>query len=195
MEDTSVASAAPLPRPCVESGDVDLQAREVYLPDIFLLGSNYMIYGVYQDWVHQNPGDHLDEGIAEDSKWQARWRKLFCTSNQRYDAPSGKVGNIFVGILSVELDRVRARKWNAERVIVFQSVILQRAQGINNSTQTRKRILFWIDLWNIGAFEKLVKDVYNCAMVSLVKSCGSQTTTEIIKRFRILSWREICVNP
>ena len=49
-----------------------------------------------------------------------------------YDAPSRKVGKIFVGILYVELDGVRARKWNAEREIVFQSVILQRAQGVSN---------------------------------------------------------------
>ena len=59
---------------------------------------------------------------------------------QRYDAPSGKVGKIFAGSLSVELDRVHARKWNAERVIVFQYVILQRAQGVNNYAQIRKRI-------------------------------------------------------
>ena len=38
---------------------------------------------------------------------------------QRYDVPSRKVGKIFVGILSVELYGVRARKWNAERVIEF----------------------------------------------------------------------------
>ena len=62
--------------------------------------------------------------------------------NQRYDTPSGKVGKRLVGILSVELDRVRARKWNTERVIVFQSVIVQRAQGVNNPAQIRKRILF-----------------------------------------------------
>ena len=61
---------------------------------------------------------------------------------QIYDVPSGKVGKIFVGILSVELDRVRARKWNAERVIFFQSVILQRAQGVSNSAQIRKGVLF-----------------------------------------------------
>ena len=74
--------------------------------------------------MHQNPGDHLDGVIAEDIKWQARCKKLFCMPTQCYDAPSGKVGKIFVGILSVELDGVRARKWNAERVIVFQSIIL-----------------------------------------------------------------------
>ena len=53
--------------------------------------------------MHQNPGDHLDGGIAEDSKWQARWKKLVFFPTQRYDTPSGKVGKISVGILSVEL--------------------------------------------------------------------------------------------
>ena len=61
---------------------------------------------------------------------------------QRYDIPSGKVGKRFVGILYVELDGVCARNWNAERVIVFQSIILQRAQGVNNPAQIWKRILF-----------------------------------------------------
>ena len=105
-----------------------------------------VIYGVYQDWVHQNPGDHLDGGIAEDSKWQAYRRKLVCMPTQRYDAPSGKVGKIFVGILSVELDGVHASKRNTVRVIIFQSVILQRTQGINNSAQILKRVLFQLDL-------------------------------------------------
>ena len=41
---------------------------------------------------------------------------------QHYNAPSGKVGKIFVGILSVELDMVRSRKWNSERVIVFSKL-------------------------------------------------------------------------
>ena len=83
---------------------------------------------------------------------------------ERYDAPSGKVGKIFVGILSVELDGVCARKWNLERVILFQSVILQRAQGINNSAQICKRIFFWLDFRNCGAFEKHTKDTFNSAM-------------------------------
>ena len=59
--------------------------------------------------------------------------KLVFMPTQRYDAPSGKFGKIFFGILYVELDGVRARKWNAEMVIVFQSVLLQHAQGVNNS--------------------------------------------------------------
>ena len=61
---------------------------------------------------------------------------------QLYDAHYGKFGKILVGIISVEVDGVHARKWNAERLIIFQSVILQHAQGVNNSAQIIKRILF-----------------------------------------------------
>ena len=75
-EVTSVASAEPPPHPRVEAGNAAIQAQEGDLPDVRLLGVNYMLYGVYQDWVHQNPGNHLYGGIAEDSKWQARWKKI-----------------------------------------------------------------------------------------------------------------------
>ena len=100
-EDTSIASAKPPPIPYVEAIDAALQAREGDLPENRLLGADYMLYGVYQYWVHQNPGDNLDGGIVEDSKWQARWEKTVCMPTQCYDAPSGKVGRIFVVILSL----------------------------------------------------------------------------------------------
>ena len=31
---------------------------------------------VYGDWVHGNPGTHLDGGVAEDGLWQGWWRDL-----------------------------------------------------------------------------------------------------------------------
>ena len=99
-----MASAAPPPHPHVKADNAALQAREVDLPDVRLPGADYTLYGIYQDWLHQNPGDHLDGVIAEDSKWQAWWRKIVYIPNQRYDAPSGKVGDIFVVILSEEID-------------------------------------------------------------------------------------------
>ena len=148
-----MASAIPPPRLRVEAGNAALQAQEGDLPDVRLIGADYMLYGVYQDWVHQNPGDHLDVVIEENSKWQSRWEKLVCMPTQRYDAPSGKVGKRFVVILSVELDGVRVRKWNAKRVIVIQFVILQLAQSVNNYAQIRKRFFFRLDLCNRGAFD------------------------------------------
>ena len=112
------------------------------LPDVHLLGAYDMLFGVYQDWVHQNPGNHLDGGITEDGKWQARWGKLACMPTKRYDVPSGKVGRIFVGTLSVELDGLQDWNWNYKRVIVFQSVILEHAQRVNNSKNILARKCF-----------------------------------------------------
>ena len=66
--------------------------------------------------------------------------KLVRMPTQLYDAPSGKVRKRFVVILSVELDGVHSRKWNAEKVIVSHSVILKCAEGVNNSAQICKRI-------------------------------------------------------
>ena len=68
--------------------------------------------------------------------------KLIFIPTQHCDAPSGKVRKRFVGIMSVELYRVGDKNWNAERVIIFQSVNLHQAQGVNNSAQIKKRIFF-----------------------------------------------------
>ena len=46
---------------------------------------------VYGDWVHGNPGTHLDGGITENGTWQGWWHDLAVTPARRYEAPSGKV--------------------------------------------------------------------------------------------------------
>ena len=88
---------------------------------------------VYGDWVHSNPGTHLDRGTREDSAWQAWWRDLAVMPSRRYDAPSGRVGQRFVGTLGEELKGVQDRLWNSKRFIVFQTVILQRDRHITAS--------------------------------------------------------------
>ena len=62
--------------PCVEAGDATHLARVAELPDVRLKGADGMIFGVYQDWVYQNTGNHLDGGITENSQWKAMWEKL-----------------------------------------------------------------------------------------------------------------------
>ena len=47
------------------------------LPRKILMTANDMIFGVYQDWVHQNPRTHMDGGIEEGGKWQERWKNWF----------------------------------------------------------------------------------------------------------------------
>ena len=149
LEDTSMASAMLPPRSRVEAGDAALKSQEGDLSDAFFLGANYMLYGAYQDLVQQNIGNQLDVGIAEDSKLQAWWEKRVCIPTQCYDAPSGKVRKIFVGILYVELDRVRDRKWNAERVIIFNP-LSSNAHKAFTITRKFESSFFRLDLWNCG---------------------------------------------
>ena len=61
-----VALVKPPSRPRVETEDVALQDRKGGPPNVCLIVFDYMLYGVYQHQVHQNSGDHLDGGLAED---------------------------------------------------------------------------------------------------------------------------------
>ena len=94
----------------------------------------------YGDWVHANPGTHLDGGICNNSAWQAWWHDLAVIPLRHYDAPSGKVGQRFVGTFGAELKGVRDRLWNLEWFIVYQMVILQRARHVTASQAICRRI-------------------------------------------------------
>ena len=57
-------------------------ASVVDLPSKSLTDADAKILGVYQDWVHQNPGMHMDGGIEDDSKLQERSKNwLLCPLN------------------------------------------------------------------------------------------------------------------
>ena len=61
-------------------------------------------------------------------------------TSRRYDALSGKFGRRFVRTLGEELKGVQDRRWNSERFIVFQTVILQQARHVTASQAIRWRI-------------------------------------------------------
>ena len=86
------------------------------------------------------------------------WRDLAVMPSRRYDAPSGKVGLRFVGTLGTEMQGVRDRRWNLERFIVFQTVILQRARHVTASHAIRRRIKKRLDAWGGGKHAMLVGD-------------------------------------
>ena len=68
-----------------------------------------MIFGVYQDWVHQNPGNHLYFRITEDGKGKAMWKNLsICLPKAMTYRPEilGKI----VATLSVDIEGVQY--WN-----------------------------------------------------------------------------------
>ena len=62
------------PGVCEDVSDAARLASVVDLPCESLMDANEKILGVYQNWVHQNPGAYLDGGIEEDSKCQERWK-------------------------------------------------------------------------------------------------------------------------
>ena len=78
--------------------------------------------------------------------------------SRRYDAPSGKVGRQFVRMLGAEMQEVWDRRWNSERFIVFQTVILQRARHVTASHAIRRRIEKRLDAWGAGKHAMLVGD-------------------------------------
>ena len=128
---------------------------------------------VYGDWVHRNPCTHLDGGVKDDSAWQAWWHDLSVMPSRRYDAPSGKVGRRFIGMLGVEMQGVRDRQWNLEWFFVFQTVILQRARHVTASHAIRRQIAKQLDAWGKGKHAMLVGDT--------LRSCEEYLT---------VAWRE-----
>ena len=70
-----------------------IQARYIPTPEDLHLRE------FYGDWVHANPGTHLDSRIGDNAAWQAWWRDLAFMPSRRYDAPSRKVGRRFVEAL------------------------------------------------------------------------------------------------
>ena len=88
---------------------------------------NLRLQEVYGYWVHANPGTHLDGNISDYTAWQTWWRDLAVIPLRRYDAPIGRVGRRFVGTLGDELRGLWDRLWNLERLIIFQTVSLQRS--------------------------------------------------------------------
>jgi hypothetical protein len=73
-----------------------------------------MINEVSRDHLHQNPGTHLNGGIADNALWQERWQQLVSFPSQAYDVPSGAIGKWFVKKVSDELKEIVSCKWNSE---------------------------------------------------------------------------------
>ena len=73
-----------------------------------------------------------------------------------HDVPSGRIGNRHVGIFLVQIDRIRNFHWSTKRVIIFQTVILQRVSGVSESRNIPDPIESQINLWKKGDYDELV---------------------------------------
>ena len=62
-----------------------------------------------------------------------RMEKLVFFLNQLYDVPYGRFGEMFVSNLAEDLNVILGQKWKADRVIIFQTVILQRVRLVTGT--------------------------------------------------------------
>ena len=95
---------------------------------------------------------------------------------RRYDALSGRVRCRFVHALAVELIGFWQHRWNAERFIIFQTVILQRAQNVIKSCEIRRRIDQRLNAWEAGEHEILAEDTARTCTQYLSNRRGEDTT-------------------
>ena len=77
---------------------------------------------------------------------------MFALPPQRYDVPAERVGRIFIDDLAEELEGVDGRRWNSERCIVFQVVILQRMTEVRRARDIRQRVERQIVDWHKGRY-------------------------------------------
>ena len=76
------------------------------------------------EYLRNNDGTHLDGKIVDDKVWQERYRSIITYPLSQYDLPNGKIGKSFLHLLAKEIDGVRERKWNMEKVGSFMSMII-----------------------------------------------------------------------
>jgi hypothetical protein len=89
-------------------------------------------------------------------------------------------------MLAAELEGVTSRKWNSERFIVFQMVILQRAKGVTKAGDIKRRLSTRMDSWEEQKFDMLVQDTERTALAQLAKSRGGSTPEQRAKTYNRL---------
>lgn len=129
------------------------------LPGYALTEADLRLDSVYGDHTHDNPGIHLTGDIREDRKWQRFWKRTVQIPAARYKVPQGPVGRRFLTTLIREFRGVRERRWNSERPLVFQAVVLQRRKGVTAAKDIRSLLQQKMDLWDKGKIPTLLADM------------------------------------
>jgi hypothetical protein len=86
-------------------------------------------------------------------------------------------------MLTEELKGIRSRKWNSEKFIVFQAVILQRSREVKNAGAIKRRLSNRMDAWEVGKFDMLTQDTERTALAQLARVRGTQTPEQRAKTY------------
>ena len=153
------------------------------LPGAIISPANHQLDLVYGDHIHENPGFHLNGGIADDRMWQEFYKRLIPLPPSHYNVPRAGVGKDFVNTLSSIMNDVIDRKCNMEKFLTFQMVILQRIPAVKTMSDVRRRLKWRLDLWKSKQYTVLVEDTIRSMEASLSKARGSTTPAQRAKAF------------
>ena len=99
------------------------------------------------------------------------------------------MGRRFVNVLVKDLRGVLDRRWNLERFIFFQTVVLQRARHITLSQDIWRRIEKRLNTWEAGQFSILVEDTLRSSTQYLTAVRREETAEHRAKTFHGLVLR------
>jgi hypothetical protein len=126
-----------------------------------LIAADQRLLGIFGNTIHLNDGTHLDNGIGatEDAKWQRLYNRVATCSLPLYNLPNGRWAHRFLTTLTDLWVGVIQRRWNSERLLVFQVVILCRVRGITQFHDVKPIIWGWLDTWDAARYVALVREV------------------------------------
>jgi hypothetical protein len=108
---------------------------------------------------------------------------LLQRANHYFTEPSGSVRKQFGDKVTEELSGIHSRKWNSERFIVFQLVILQKIREVKRSRDVRRQISKRLDAWEKGQTTMLVEDTLRSMESHLSLKRGHTTPEQRTKTF------------
>jgi hypothetical protein len=91
--------------------------------------------------------------------WQRLYHRVASCSLPLYNLPNGRWAHRFLTTLTNLWVGVIQRRWNLERPLVFQVVILRRVHGITRFHDVKPVVWGWLDAWDAGRYVALVKEV------------------------------------
>ena len=148
-----------------------------------------MVEPIYGEYLRNNDGTHLDSKIVDDKLLQERYSSVIIYPLSQYDLSTGHIGKSFVRLLAKEIDGVRERKWNIEKLMCFVSMILQRSPDFKGVSNIKRRIRQRILEWEEKKLEKLISSTIICAEAYLNRKRGGLDTKERAQLFSFLIYR------
>ena len=94
----------------------------------------------------------MDVNIIDDKLWQHRYKNIILHPLTLCDLPNGTVGRSLVNEFPDELNGVKSRKWNMERLLFFDLPLLQISHDSKDTQNMKKSINQYLSEWFEGKY-------------------------------------------